>query len=210
MPTPSAWAACDVELARRSQAGDPDAFDAIYRRYAGLVVATVRRLLRDRSDVDDVLQETFLIAFEQIAQLAEPAALRSWICRIAISRAHRKFRARRLAPYLSHADPDLLLDQQVSPEPSPADHAELARIDRVLSLALELRTPWILRHVVGAALDDIAAWCACSLATVKRRITLAEAAIARYVHAFEGARPLGPRRLARGTLAPVRLEPTGS
>jgi RNA polymerase sigma-70 factor (ECF subfamily) len=48
-------------------------------------------------------------------------------------------------------------------------------------MPLKLRTPWVLRHVIGCSLDDVAAACACSLATVKRRITAAEEIVDKHV-----------------------------
>src|SRR5262245_10351512 len=188
----------DSQLARRAQAGDGAALAAIYRRYAPLATATARRLLRDSADVEDVVQETFLIVFEQLGRLTEPAALRGWISRIAVSRAHRRFRAQRAASAVSHDDPQLVLDRQVSGDASPEHVAELSLIDRALHMPPGLRAPWVLRHVAGVALEDIAAMCACSLATVKRRLTEAEAIIADYVHANDGERQR--RRFARGTL----------
>src|SRR5579862_3734773 len=82
----------DVELVRRARAGDAWAHEAIYRRYVQRVARVAQRLLRDPAEVDDVVQETFLIAFEKIDALAEPAALRGWLTQIAVSRVHRRFR----------------------------------------------------------------------------------------------------------------------
>lgn len=56
--------------------------------------------------------------------------------------------------------------------------AELALLDRaLLAVPLELRTPWLLRHVMGCAVEETAEACGCSLATVKRRIAAAEVQI---------------------------------
>ena len=59
---------------------------------------------------------------------------------------------------------------------------ELALLDEVLArLAVPVRIAWMLRHVEGWPLDDVAAHCACSLATAKRRIAAAQSEIARHV-----------------------------
>jgi RNA polymerase sigma-70 factor, ECF subfamily len=169
----------DADLVRRARSGDDWAHEVIYRRHVGLVAATAQRMLRDPADVDDVVQETFLIGFEQIDRLVEPAALRGWLVRIAISRVHRRFRWRKLTGWFSGAEVAAALEDQASADASPEQRAELALIDRALArMPLAQRTPWVLRHVVGCQLDDIAVACECSLATVKRRIALAEAAVA--------------------------------
>src|SRR5688500_5725096 len=114
----------------------------IYRRHVNVVGTTAQRLLRDASDVDDIVHEMFLIAFETIGNPIDAAALRGWLVRIAVSRVHRLFRWRRFAAFLGGEDPTAVLEDQASPEASPEQRAELALIDRALGrLPLKLRTP---------------------------------------------------------------------
>jgi len=94
VPLGAAEAVSDAELVRRAREGSDWAIEMMYRRYSKLVAATAQRLLRSDADVDDVVQETFLIAFEKIDRLVEPAALRGWLAQIAVSRVHRRFRFR--------------------------------------------------------------------------------------------------------------------
>src|SRR5262245_66523655 len=113
----------------------------IYRRHVGLIAATAQRLLRDPADVDDVVQETFLIGFEQLERLVEPAALRGWLVQIAVSRVHRRFRWRKLTGWLSGAEVAAALEDQACEAASPEQRAELALIDRALArMPLKLRT----------------------------------------------------------------------
>lgn len=175
-------AAADVELVARARAGDLRARELIYRHHVQVVARTARRLLRERADAEDVVQETFVIAFEQLDRLDQPGALRGWLVRIAISRVHRRFRWHRWTRLWTDRELDASLYDQASPDASPAQRAELALIDRVLGeMALKLRIPWVLRHVLGESLDDVAAGCGCSLATVKRRLAAAEALVAKHV-----------------------------
>jgi RNA polymerase sigma-70 factor, ECF subfamily len=168
----------DGDLVRRARGGEDWAHEMIYRRHVRLIATTAQRLLRDTSDVDDIVHETFLIAFEKLDRLLDPDALRGWLVRIAVSRVHRRFRWRRFVSLLGGESPVAVLEDQVSNDASPEQRAELALIDRALArMPLKLRTPWVLRHVVGCQLEDVAAACACSLATVKRRIVEAEALV---------------------------------
>lgn len=165
----------DGELVRRARDGAGWALEMIYRRHVGLVATTARRLLRDPSDVDDVVHETFLIAYEKLDRLIDGDALRGWLVKIAVSRVHRRFRWRRFTTLLGGQDPSAVLEEQVSHEAGPDQRAELALIDRALArMPLPLRTAWVLRNVVGCQLEDVAAACECSLATIKRRIAEAE------------------------------------
>jgi RNA polymerase sigma-70 factor (ECF subfamily) len=179
----------DTELVRRGRAGEPWALEAIYRRYVLLVAGTARRMLRAPHDVDDVVQDTFLIAYSKLHTLQEPEALRGWLARIAVSRVHRRYRWRRFTGFLAGQDPQALLEQQAIGGATPEDLAELALIDRALAkMSIKLRTPWLLRHVVELALEEIATACDCSLATVKRRIAEADVLVARFTEVGEVAR----------------------
>ncbi|MFT3696863.1 MAG: sigma-70 family RNA polymerase sigma factor [Kofleriaceae bacterium] len=172
----------DSELVERARAGDAWATETIYRRYVRLVAATAHRLLRSDDEVDDIVQETFLIAFERLDQLVEGNAIRGWLVRIAISRVHRRFRWRRWTRLWSATELEASLHDQASADASPEQRAELALIDRALGkMALKLRVPWVLRHVVGLPLEEVAIACDCSLATAKRRIADADHVVAEHV-----------------------------
>jgi RNA polymerase sigma-70 factor (ECF subfamily) len=172
----------DGDLVRRARLGESWAHEMIYRRYVRLVGTTARRLLRNPADVEDVVHDTFLLAFRRIEQLNDPEALRAWLVRIAVSRAHRRFRWRRFVSLIGGEDPTPLLDEQRSNDASPEQCAELALLARVVgAMSLKLRTTWVLRHVVGYPLEEVAAACDCSLATVKRRLGKAEEIVQRHV-----------------------------
>lgn len=175
----------DDELVARARGGDGWAEEMIYRRHVGAVASTARRLLRDPSEAADVVQETFLIAFEKLGSLSEPSALRGWLARIAVSRVHRRWRWRRLKLWGASAEEESLLDV-AAPGLTPSERAELAMIDERLSgMAPKLRVPWVLRHVVGYSLEEVATACECSLASVKRYLTKAEAEIAEAIEDAE-------------------------
>lgn len=186
-PTPLEVDTEDAELVRRAREGDSWALDMLYRRHVQLVAATALRLLRNRAEAEDAVQETFLLAFERLAQLDEPAAFRGWLVRIAVSRAHRRFRWRKLRAWVGLGEgEDATLALEAADHVTAEQRAELRLVDRALaSLPFELRTAWVLRHVLGHRLEEVAAACDCSLATIKRRIAAAEAHVAAHV---EGGR----------------------
>jgi RNA polymerase sigma-70 factor, ECF subfamily len=167
----------DAELVERVSNGDKWAQEAMYRRYVRLIASVARRMLQP-TDVDDVVQETFIIAFEKVGQLVQPSALKGWLLQIAMSRVHRKFRFRRITKLFTGDDGRACLAEQVSAGASPEVIAELALFDRVLGkLPRSVREPWLLRNMVGCSLEEVAAACDCSLATIKRRISDAQGQI---------------------------------
>jgi RNA polymerase sigma-70 factor, ECF subfamily len=149
----------DTALVVRARGGDRAAFEELVRRTSRLVYA---RLYLDtgRADrVEDLLQETFLLAFRSLPKLVDAAGFRPWLLTIAhnvlIDDARHSSRQKRAAPTT-----ELRLALVPSPEPSPDEAAERAELrQRVLSvlrsLPAEYQLPLTLRYIVGADYDSI-------------------------------------------------------
>jgi RNA polymerase sigma-70 factor (ECF subfamily) len=181
----SADALSDAELVRRALAGDTWAEEFLYRRYVRTIWGTVLRLLRSSPEAEDVVQDTFATAFRELSRLRDASALRGWLLRIAVRQVHRRLRRRRLRRLLGLEQDEA---EEVSLESIAAEglgaeaRAELAMIDRVLArVSSDQRIAWILRHVEGEPLEEVARACGCSLATVKRRIAAADAHLQKHL-----------------------------
>ncbi len=85
----------DATLLAASRAGAIDAFGRIVERYHNLVCAVAYSKTGDRVLSEDVGQETFLVAWKQLASLREPEKLGSWLCGIARNLGHKAIRRRR-------------------------------------------------------------------------------------------------------------------
>ena len=75
----------ETELIAAARFGDEDAFAELYRQHIRYVRAIGRSILRNR-DLEDMCQETFLLAFMRLNTFEGNARFRSWITRIAINR----------------------------------------------------------------------------------------------------------------------------
>ncbi|APR78884.1 RNA polymerase sigma factor RpoE [Minicystis rosea] len=185
---PSADAIDDRELVARAQSGDTWAEEKLYRRYVGYVFGLATRLLRNSVEAEDVVQDTFAIALEQIGSLRDGAAVRAWLAQIAVSQTRRRFRRKKLLRLL-HLDSsvdDATLESIAGADIGAETRAELALLDRVLmSLASEHRLAWMLRYVEGESLDDVARIASCSVATAKRWIAAADARVRFHVSVRE-------------------------
>jgi RNA polymerase sigma-70 factor (ECF subfamily) len=138
-------------------------------------------LLGRDAEIDDVVQEVFVNAMRGLRGLREPAAIKGWLATIAVRVVRRKLRRRRLRSFLAREfEPD---DERGVA--APQEHALLiGRAYRVLDgLPVNARIAWVLRHVEGESLDNVATLCGCSLATAKRRIAAAQRALAQEVGA---------------------------
>lgn len=173
----------DARLVERARHGERSAQRLLYLRHAPWAGALATRLLSSRADGEDALHDAFADAFEQLHRLRTPAAFRGWLRRIVLTRVHRRLRRRRfVAAFGAQPALDATLARLAAPTCSPARRAELARIDAVLArLAPGPRLCWSLRHVEGCTLPEVAEATGLSVATVKRRIAVAQAALAAHV-----------------------------
>jgi RNA polymerase sigma-70 factor (ECF subfamily) len=88
----------DLHLARSLVAGDPAAFEPFVERFGPLILNFGRRMCGHRDDADEVLQETLLKAYLSVKDLKEPAALKSWVYRVAANACLLMRRRGRHAP----------------------------------------------------------------------------------------------------------------
>jgi RNA polymerase sigma-70 factor (ECF subfamily) len=179
----------DRELVMAVRAGQRSAEERLYRRHVRAVAAIAVRLLGPGADADDVVQDSFVTALERLRQLREPELFRPWLLRIAVSHVHRRFRRRRLLRWLGldRSVEDTRLAQQAAPGLHAEARAELQRLDTALHrLPPDVRIAWILRHVEGYELTDVACACGVSLATIKRRLHTAEAFVRSHL---QGGKP---------------------
>ena len=80
----------ELPLVRRAQAGDRAAFEDLIRAHARLVWASVYGWVRDPSWTEDLVQETFLRAWESLKELKQPEAFRGWLLTVARRLAWRQ------------------------------------------------------------------------------------------------------------------------
>lgn len=163
--------ATDQQLLSRVAGGDEAAFAALYDRYAARVLGFLVRLLRRRSDAEDVLQETFLQVWSKAADFqAARANPLSWLFLLARSRALDLLRRRRLQETLPAARADEVVHD-------PAEHLEALETGLQVRAALaqlpeEQRTSILLAFYGGLTHEELAARQAAPLGTVKTRIRL--------------------------------------
>lgn len=175
----------DAELVARARDRDAWAEAAIYQRHAADVANLAARLLGSRSDALDVMQDVFVSALEELHSLRDPSALRPWLRQRTVFQVHRIFRRRRWWRIFGrdHARQDAGLDVLATASVSPDQRVELARISALLAtLPARQRIAWVLHRVEGETLPETARLCALSLATVKRDIAAAQAALDAYTH----------------------------
>jgi RNA polymerase sigma-70 factor (ECF subfamily) len=156
--------------------GGASSMPQVFREHAGFVAAVVYKLLGRDEDIDDIVQDVFVIAVRGLGALRDPVALRPWLASVTVRLVRRRLRARRLRRWCGLEDaPEY---EMVAPGATPEDCALLGRIYEILDgLPVDQRMAWCLRHVHGYRLEFVAEACGCSLATAKRRISAAHAVL---------------------------------
>jgi RNA polymerase sigma-70 factor (ECF subfamily) len=177
--------------AERTRAGDPAAFREMVRATHGTVFRLAAALVADRDEAADVVQETYIRAWDARGALRDGAAALGWLCRIARNVAHdrrRSWWSRIRAP---------LEDAALEARPAAggaADEAlaaaESARSVRRAMAALpeKHRVVLALREVEGMSYEEIAAALGVPVGTVESRLHRARAGLARRLEADEEGR----------------------
>lgn len=167
----------DAQLVILGARGEVSALEQLYRRHAAFAIHLATRIEGSARDVEDIVHDAFLRAFERLGDLVEPSAFRSWLGSIVVHKVRSRMRRARLLGLLGmgKSSEPVDLDALASPAASPHARAQIAQIYALLqTLPADDRIAWILRSVEGHDLETVAQMTDCSLATVKRRISRAQ------------------------------------
>jgi RNA polymerase sigma-70 factor, ECF subfamily len=99
--------ATSLDLVRRAQAGDREAFEMLVERYAPETYRLAAAIVGE-ADARDVVQETFVAAWQQLPRLRQESSFAPWLRRICVNRSRNWLRSRdrRGRPASIDADPD--------------------------------------------------------------------------------------------------------
>ncbi|MCS7314278.1 MAG: sigma-70 family RNA polymerase sigma factor, partial [Bryobacterales bacterium] len=85
----------DAELVRLAQEGDAEAFAELVARHESSIFRLARNITQNAEDAEDVLQETFLKAYEHLGEFRGDSKFYTWLVRIAVNQALMKLRRRK-------------------------------------------------------------------------------------------------------------------
>src|SRR2546423_13215480 len=85
----------ETEVLSLAREGDVEAFSELIARYEGKIFRLAQHITQNREDAEDVLQETFLKAYEHLDQFQGNSKFYTWIVRIAVNQALMKLRKRK-------------------------------------------------------------------------------------------------------------------
>lgn len=154
----------------RCLAGDAGAFEGLIASHETMVRSMIRRLVDAEHEVDELAQQTFIAAYENLRQYAGTARFSTWLCQIALnkSRDHmRRWRARR-----DDADIDEL--DLASDARGPDGLLAAKQLDRQLQAALRAmkradREVIVFKYIAGHSYETVAQILGCTPQAAKVR-----------------------------------------
>jgi RNA polymerase sigma-70 factor, ECF subfamily len=178
----------DAKLVARVQAGDKAAFDLLVLKYQRKILRLLSRMLRDQSEIEDVMQESFIKAYRALPQFRGDSAFYTWLYRIAINTARNWMASQSRRPSSSSSpqsedgetfdEIDNLTDNN-TPESLLASREIAESVNEsIQALPEELRKAIVLREIEGLSYEEIAQAMGCPIGTVRSRIFRAREAIA--------------------------------
>ena len=93
--TDQAITTSEMALVARAKTGDHHAFEILVRQYRNRVLNVVWRIVSDADAAQDVAQETFIKAYQQLPRFRGKSTFGTWLYRIAVNEARGHLRARR-------------------------------------------------------------------------------------------------------------------
>jgi len=167
----------DSELVEAVARGDTAALGVVWDRYAQVVRSVLRSNLGIDAAVEDLLQEVFIAFFRGAPTLRDGSALRAYLVSVAVRLVFVELRRRRVRRWVTLSPRGQLPD--VASQPSDLDGALALRgLYRLLELLPpRRRVAFILRHVQGLEMSEVAAALSTSESTAKREVSRARQAI---------------------------------
>jgi RNA polymerase sigma-70 factor, ECF subfamily len=215
---PTIAASADMELALRAKARDADAFRAIMRINNQKLYRLARSIIRNDSEAEDIVQETYVTAFAHLSSFRGEASLATWLSRIAINEALGRLRKRRRAVSVISGEP--ASDAHIIPFPLAAsgDDPERTMAQRQILRLVEqatdtlpdvYRTVFVARVIEGLSMEETADLLGLKPQTVKTRLHRARALVRKQLDERIGpimldAFPFAGRRCERLTAAVMK------
>src|SRR3954466_9580590 len=98
----------DAAFVAKARSGDPDAYRVLVERHSRALFRLAFRMTGNESDAEDVVQESFLRAYRQLAKFDDRASFGTWIYRIASNASLDLVRSRkRRSEHIAPNDPEL-------------------------------------------------------------------------------------------------------
>jgi RNA polymerase sigma-70 factor (ECF subfamily) len=186
-PALSTGAFDEAALVARAQAGDQAAFTTLVDHYQRKIYRIGKNITQNNEDAEDVLQETFLKAYEHLGGFQGNSKFYTWIVRIAVNEALMKLRKRKGDRFVSLDEPIETGEEEVKREiavwdDNPEQRYSREEMQHILDEAVDglkpdFRTVFVLRDIEELSTEETAEALGISVPAVKSRLLRARLAL---------------------------------
>ncbi len=170
----------ELALVQAAKAGDIGAFEQLVKRYDRNIFRIAQHITHNREDAEDVVQDAFLKAYENLGQFQGQSKFYTWLVRIAVNESLMKLRRRRTDKIVS-LDQDIETEEDTMPReiadwaPNPAQLFDQQQLKEILGKTIQglppgFRTVFVLRDVEGLSTEETAEALDLSIPAVKSRL----------------------------------------
>ncbi len=165
----------DLDLVKRAQQGDPDAFASLFYAHKARIYSVCLRMTNNTAEAEDLTQDAFLQVFRKLETFRGDSALSTWLYRIAVNTVLMHFRKKALKQ-VSLDEPYSQDAKQVRREYGSKDGRLSGSVDRIaLTRAIKelpdgYRTIFLLHEVEGYEHQEIAQLLDCSVGNSKSQL----------------------------------------
>jgi RNA polymerase sigma-70 factor (ECF subfamily) len=180
MPVSSQPGVDDAVLVQQTRDGDARAFSELVKRYESKVFRLAQHVTQNREDAEDVLQETFLKAYEHLDQFRGDSKFYTWIVRIAVNQALMKLRRRKTDKAVSidetiDTGEDNIVREIAAWDENPEQKFSREEVGGILDKAVEslepiYRSVFVLRDIEDLSTEETAEALDLSVPAVKSRL----------------------------------------
>jgi RNA polymerase sigma-70 factor, ECF subfamily len=177
----------EAALVAKAQAGDAQAFTDLVNQYERKIYRLAKHITQNDEDAEDVLQETFLKAYEHLSGFQGNSKFYTWIVRIAVNEALMKLRKRKSDKTVPLDEPvdtgEEMVQREIAVwEDNPEQRYGREELQQILDRAVEtlkpdFRTVFILRDIEELSTEETAETLGISVPAVKSRLLRARLAL---------------------------------
>ncbi len=178
---------CTVaELVREAQAGNQAACGALYERYQGSCIALAQRLLGNRDEAEELVQDVFIHAFARLDQLRVAEAFGGWLRQI-VRRMSYNRSTRRVSTHAAENELlELIRKTEVTPLDEVIDHEQREQVQAGLKKLGRLdRETLEAFYISGQSLIEMSEGFSAPVGTIKRRLHVARKRLAREMETLQ-------------------------
>jgi len=180
MPASALAGIDELTLVNQAREGDTMAFGELVRRYEAKIFRLAQHITGNREDAEDVLQETFLKAYEHLEQFQGNSKFYTWIVRIAVNQALMKLRRRKTDKSVSldetiDTGEDTIVREIAAWDEDPEQRFSREELGGILDSAVEgleppYRSVFVLRDIEELSTEETAQALGLSIPAVKSRL----------------------------------------